>query len=76
MRRVCDAILTEIEGSKAIFTDKSGYITNVKRNKDIDYLAATFASEAYQSLLHSGFYPYFKPETQMILSSIYTNQKL
>jgi len=71
MIRACDAMLTEISQNKLVFTDTTGYVPRVIRAPDIDYFAARFGSQAFQSLLHSGFYSSFRTETQLMVSRLY-----
>ena len=75
MRKACDAILTEINGNKQIFTTQD-YYPHTTKNDKIDFIYADFGSQSYESLLHSGFYPSFSVETQSSLSSLYSRIKV
>jgi hypothetical protein len=74
--RACDAMLADINHNKTIFTDTSGYFPHIRRENGIDYFAVSFASAAYQSLLNSGDYLSFKPNTQLALSKLHARIKI
>src|SRR4051794_27886660 len=66
----CSALLTEIRIQKSTLTNPMYADQYVIRDNDIKYISRIINTAAYDSIVNSGLFTNFKPETQNILSNL------
>jgi hypothetical protein len=73
-RNACKAIIREIEDTVDGLDPQKNFVN--RRTSNVFYTSVFLNADAYESVLHSGVFTEFEPETQNALSNFYINVKL